>query len=291
MFGNKCLANVFLISGLLALAIVVTYRVVIYSERTIASKQIENDDSCDNTYQSELVFNVNGVSFVMKCVEGGTFLMGSSNYEADEQPVHNVKVNSFYICEIEVTQALWKEVMGKTVIQQRDLANQSGPLRGVGANCPMYYVNWYECQDFICRLNLKTGKQFRLPTEAEWEYAAKGGNHSGGFKFAGSNSIDGVAWYTDNSNISVHPVKSKAPNELGLFDMSGNVWEWCSDCYNSDYYLYSSSNNPINSSGEKRVVRGGSWYSKPSFCRISKRHKLSPDYRDTCYGFRLAMDI
>lgn len=233
------------------------------------------------------VFKAEGVSFVMKLVEGGSFQMGEA--DDDEKPIHSVTVNSFYMCETEVTQALWKAVMGMTVSQQRDLVDHSKPLRGVGDNYPMYYVNWYECQDFIFRLNQYTGQHFRFPTEAEWEYAAKGGAHKNRSDRTSGRDLKSVAWYADNSNESSHQVKSKSPNSLGLYDMIGNVWEWCQDWYGS--YQTGSQTAPQGpSTGSKRVLRGGSWYSPSSSCRVSKRHKLDPSYRDTCYGLRLVMD-
>ena len=253
------------------------------------------------TRKRDFVFNVNGVSFVMKKVEGGTFWMGAQktssngqNYDSDadgdESPVHSVTVSSFYMGETEVTQALWEAVMGTTVRQQRDKADTSWPLRGEGDNYPMYYVNWKECQEFVVELNRLTGKNFRLPTEAEWEYATKGGNKGNGYKYAGSQSIDSVAWYTDNSGGNTHPVKGKKPNELGLYDMSGNVYEWCSDWYGKEYYSSSPSTNPKGpSSGSYRVLRGGSWASLARYCRVSGRGGTSPDIRGNPYGFRLAL--
>ena len=240
----------------------------------------------------DISIQIGGLSVVMKPIQGGTFQMGSTDYEAesDECPVHSVTVSSFYMCETEVTQALWEAVMQTSVSQQRDRYMSKGPLRGIGANYPMYYVSRYECQDFIQKLNNLTGKQFRLPTEAEWEFAARGGNQGSTYKYAGSSSLDNAAWYSYNSSESSHPVKSKSPNSLGLYDMSGNVWEWCSDGYDSNYYSYSPSNNPQCGGGQYSVVRGGSWYSQASFCRVSKRHKLKPEQRDSCYGFRLVME-
>lgn len=253
--------------------------------------QSERLNMAKNIITGDLVFEVEGVSFVMKFIEGGTFQMGSDGFDAgdDENPIHDVTVNSFYMCETEVTQALWMAVMEVAVGQQRDRVDHSKPLRGVGDNYPMYYVGWYDCQGFIYKLNQYTGKRFRLPTEAEWEYAARGGALGNGFEYSGGESLRSVGWYSENSNDSSHLVKTKSPNALGLYDMSGNVWEWCQDWYGG-YYKVSevSPQGPLN--GSKRVVRGGSWYSQSSFCRVSKRHKLDPNYRDTCYGLRLVME-
>ncbi len=223
-------------------------------------------------------FTVNGVTFKMVRVEGGTFRMGSSDSEADsdEQPVHSVTLSGYYIGETEVTQALWEAVMG------------NNPSRFKGANLPVEQVSWNDCQDFIRELNRLTGKRFRLPTEAEWEFAARGGNRSTGAKYSGSNAIANVAWYTDNSGSKTHPVKGKTPNELGLYDMSGNVWEWCQDWYGS--YSSGSQTNPTGpSSGSSRVIRGGSWYRDARYCRVAYRGRYTPAYRLNFLGVRLAL--
>ena len=245
--------------------------------------------------QSNLTFTVDGVSFTMKLVEGGTFQMGAtseqgSDAESNEKPAHSVTLSSYYMGETEVTQALWEAVMGTTIRQQRDKADKSWPLRGKGSNYPMYYVSWNDCQEFIRKLNQKTGKNFRLPTEAEWEYAARGGKKSNGYKYAGGNNIGGVAWYTDNSHSNTHPVKGKASNELGLYDMTGNVWEWCQDWYGSDYYGKSPIADPFGpSSGSRRVRRGGSWDHNARYCRVSVRLSGDPDYGSYYYGSRLCL--
>lgn len=171
-------------------------------------------------------FTVNGVSFKMITVEGGTFTMGASDDDEEayynEKPAHEVTLSSYSIGETEVTQALWLAVMG------------SNPSRFTGdLTRPVECVSWNDCQAFIIKLNQLTGKTFRLPTEAEWEIAARGGNESMGYKYAGGNDINEVAWYRGNSSSKTHPVATKAPNELGLYDMSGNVFEWCSDWYDS----------------------------------------------------------
>ena len=238
-------------------------------------------------------FTVNGVSFNMVKVAGGTFTMGATEEQGndalnDEKPAHEVTLSSYMIGETEVTQELWEAVMGKSLSQ---IASENGKeTYGVGANYPMYYISWNDCQEFITKLNNLTGKNFRLPTEAEWEYAARGGNKSQGYKYSGSNTIDDVAWYDTNSAGTTHPVASKAPNELGLYDMSGSVLEWCSDWYSSTYYSSSSQNNPTGpASGSYRVFRGGSWDYHAGYCRVSFRDYSSPTKRFTFLGLRLAL--
>ena len=223
-------------------------------------------------------FTVNGVSFTMVPVAGGTFSMGSSDSEADsdEQPVHSVTLSDYLIGETEVTQALWLAVMG------------SNPSYFKGDDLPVENVSWDDCREFIGKLNVLTGASFRLPTEAEWEYAARGGNKSVGRKYSGSDTIDEVAWYDGNSSNKTHAVKSKRPNELGLYDMSGNVWEWCQDWYGS--YSSGSQTNPTGpSSGSDRVFRGGSWNHFAWYCRVSYRRYDSPGYRYNGLGLRLAL--
>lgn len=223
---------------------------------------------------------VNGVSFKMIKLEGEIFKMGSNNREAesDEKPVHSVTLSDYYIGETEVTQDLWEAVMGSNPSGFKEPKN------------PVENVSWNDCQEFIKKLNELTGKNFRLPTEAEWEYAARGGNMSQGYKYSGSNIIEDVAWYGDNSSREPHPVGTKSPNELGIYDMSGNVWEWCSDWYGENYYSSSSQTNPTGpTSGSRRVVRGGSWINYAQFCRVSYRSYYYPGDRDGCIGFRLAL--
>ena len=172
-----------------------------------------------------MTFEANGVSFTMIPVEGGTFTRGATSEMTEpsdwEKPTHQVTLSSYYIGETEVTQALWKAVMG------------SNPSWFKGDDLPVEKVSWDDCQTFISKLNALTGKNFRLPTEAEWEFAARGGNQSRHTQFSGSSRIDDVAWYDGNSGDKTHPVKTKQPNELGIYDMTGNVWEWCQDWYGS----------------------------------------------------------
>ena len=211
----------------------------------------------------------------MVYVSGGTFTMGGTSEQGsdtydDEKPTHSVTLSSYYICKYEVTQALWRAVMG------------SNPSYFKGDNLPVEGVSWNACQTFINRLNGYTGRNFRLPTEAEWEFAARGGNYSRHYKYSGSNYISDVAWYCDNSD-RTHPVGTKQANELGLYDMSGNVWEWCSDWYGS-YSSYSQSNPTGANSGSSRVLRSGSWNLIASSCRSSFRCSITPGDGDS-YGY------
>jgi formylglycine-generating enzyme required for sulfatase activity len=228
-------------------------------------------------------------------VEGGTFVMGCASerrYDCgdDQKPTHNVTLSSFQISKYEVTQAQWKAVMGTTVRQQRDKKGSGYILRGEGDNYPMYYVSWDEAQEFISRLNIATGKSYRLPTEAEWEYAARGGARSKGYKYSGSNNIDEVAWFEDNSNEQTHPVDAKKANELGIHDMSGNVYEWCQDWYGA--YSASSQQNPKGAnkgSSRARVIRGGAWNDGAFSCRGAARRYSGPGSRLDGLGFRVVL--
>ncbi|MBR6713736.1 MAG: formylglycine-generating enzyme family protein [Bacteroidaceae bacterium] len=221
-------------------------------------------------------YTVNGVSFKMIGVQGGTFQMGSNDGEDDEKPVHFVTLSSYSIGETQVTQALWSAVMG------------SNPSYFDGDNLPVEQVSWNDCQTFITKLNQLTGKTFRLPTEAEWEFAAKGGTKSKGYTYSGSNTLGDVAWYGDNSSGKIHEVATKQANELGIYDMSGNVWEWCQDWYGS--YSSTAQSNPTGpTSGSDRVLRGGSWYYGASYCRSADRGKTSPSRIGSTFGFRLAL--
>ena len=217
----------------------------------------------------------------MVFVKGGTFTMGAtaeqgSDASSNEKPTHSVKLSDFYIGKYEVTQAQWKAVMG------------TNPSNWKGDNLPVENVSWNDVQEFISKLNAQTGKKYRLPTEAEWEYAARGGNQSKGYKYSGSNSISNIAWYDANSNKMTHIVGQKSPNELGIYDMSGNVWEWCQDWLGN--YSSSFQTNPIGpSSGSYRVLRGGSWSYIARTCRVSIRGYSKPVDRYNRHGFRLAL--
>ena len=225
-------------------------------------------------------FTVNGVQFTMVEVGGGTFTMGATSEQGsdawdEEKPAHEVTLSDYYIGQTEVTQALWEAVMG------------SNPSDSKGGNLPVERVSWDDCQVFIQKLNQLTGKQFRLPTEAEWEYAARGERKSRGYKYAGGNNIDSVAWCDGNSGNETHPVATKQANELGIYDMSGNVLEWCSD-WCGDYTSSSRSDPQGSSSGSFRVIRGGCYYNFARNCRVSYRISNTLDYRSGYLGLRLS---
>jgi len=231
-------------------------------------------------------------------VEGGTFKMGCTSEQGDdclddEKPAHRVTVSDFYIGKYAVTQAQWRAVMG------------DNPSNFKGDNLPVESLSWNDAQEFIRRLNTQTGKLYRLPTEAEWEFAARGGNSSGGYKYSGSHTADNVAWYYENAgnrildsnawdydtlvfnNNKSHPVGTKSPNELGIYDMSGNVFEWCNDWYGA--YSSNAQTDPLGpSSGSYRIIRGGCCYDNTRVLRVSSRSASPSDFRDYFIGFRLA---
>ena len=224
----------------------------------------------------------NGITIDMVKVEAGTFKMGATSEMKKpfkwEKPVRQVTLtNDYYMGKYEVTQALWQTVMG------------SNPSRFKGSNnLPVECVSWDDCQEFIRKLNIMTGRSFRLPTEAEWEYAARGGKKSCGYQYSGSSNILDVAWYWDNSLDGTHVVGMKQANELGLYDMTGNVFEWCKDWYGA--YRSSSLINPAGTaSGADRVCRGGGWGSSMRCCRSSYRDYYPPNYRYGNLGFRLVL--
>ena len=246
-------------------------------------KQYSEEPRVSSSYTDDgIMFSIGNVRFEMVRVEGGTFTMGAtaeqgSDAYSDEKPAHQVTLSSYSIGKTEVTQALWQAVMG------------SNPSNFKGSNLPVEEVSWEDCQTFIRKLNALTGKNFRLPTEAEWEFAARGGNNSRGYKYSGSNTLSNVAWYDDNSSNKTHPVATKAPNELGIYDMSGNVWEWCNDGYGS--YTSASQTNPTcPNSGSSCVYRGGSWFYYASACRVSDRGCTDETtLRSAAFGLRLVL--
>ena len=229
------------------------------------------------------IVQVGNVQFEMVHVEGGTFRMGATKEQGDarnnERPVHPVTLSSYLIGKHEVTQALWEEVM------------RSNPGYIEREDYPVGWVSWNDCQEFIEKLNARTGMKFRLPTEAEWEYAARGGNKSKGYKYAGSDNLDEVGWYDENSGCHTHPVGEKKPNELGLYDMSGNLYEWCQDW--GGVYINEAQTNPTGrQSGVLRVLRGGSRWGSARSCRVSNRYYGDPGSRyDNNRGLRLVLSL
>ena len=249
-------------------------------------KFVDGDDNEHGSAESE-TFTVNGVSFNMVAVEGGTFMMGSEDDDpdaggiySDEKPQHKVYVSSFAIGETEVTQELWKTIMN------------SNPSEFKGEKLPVENVSWDDCQVFISKLNNLTGRQFRLPTEAEWEYAARGGKYSKGYRYSGGNDVDVVAWNWENCNGSTQIVGTKPANELGLYDMSGNVFEWCLDWYDHNYYEYSPLNNPCNTekTSEYRIHRGGNIEYIKKDLRVAMRGDYVNELSNRLCGFRLVLE-
>jgi formylglycine-generating enzyme required for sulfatase activity len=245
---------------------------------TIATENGNKTATCSVTvsyeWEPEMVF-----------VEVGTFVMGCTDDECwddgKEEPAHQVTLtNDYYIGKYEVTQKQWKAVMG------------TNPSYFKGDNLPVENVSWDDIQRFIVKLNEMIGRNYRLPTEAEWEYAARGGNQNDEYKYSGSNNIDEVAWYGaysgGNSSEITHPVGTKAPNKLGIYDMSGNVWEWCQDWY-GDYTDAPQTNPQGPAEGLNRVLRSGSWVSTAECCRVSNRIGYTSDYKDDYGGFRLVL--
>ena len=240
----------------------------------------EGQDSNSQSSSKQLPQAIQDLLEDMVYVKGGTFTMGDNsehhvNLIYREKPEHQVTVSSFFICRYEVTQEVWDAVMGVNFSRVR------------GVRLPVSNVCWDDCQEFVFKLVLMTGINFRLPTEAEWEFAARGGNKSRHTKYSGSNSIDSVGWYAYNSQQNIHPVGQKMPNELGLYDMTGNVSEWCYDYFGR--YGSSPQTNPRGvSNSSENVVRGGNYYQLPEICHVSTRSSEIPAYKAPFIGLRLA---
>ena len=235
-----------------------------------------------NSYKTKILRTVKDKSTGMELlyVPGGCYEMGCGSWagkcQDDEKPVHTVCVDGFYIGRYEVTQGQWKKIMGNNPSESKK-----------GDDYPVENVSWNDVQTFIKKLNRKSGKKYRLPTEAEWEYAARSGGKNE--KYAGGGSVNLLAWYKDNSGEHTHKVGTKAPNGLGIYDMSGNVWEWCRDLYSENAYRQHQLKNPVYmKGGSGRVRRGGSWFSGARYCRSANRYFVSPGYRDDALGFRLS---
>lgn len=274
------------VAGIIGLVAVVWMAIMVFrdilplSKKKAKNVEVKSDKS--QSFHEELAIPVNSNVYVeLVKVEAGSFDMGATpemeNPDDNEKPVHRVTLSKdYYLSKNEVTQRLWKTVMG------------NNPSNFKGDDLPIEHVSWNDCQDFISKLNSMTGQQFRLPTEAEWEYAARGGNESHGYQYSGSNTIGEVAWYCDTSGFKTHAVGTKQPNELGIYDMTGNVWEWCQDRY--DAYVL----NPLDPPSDYpyRIKRGGSCREHVKFCRSSYRGSASPDDRGdrmNVYGLRLAL--
>ena len=262
----------------------------------------------DPVFDSVHAVTVNGVTFKILKVEGGTFTMGAPSTEQYtdewERPQHAVTLSTFYMSETEVTQELWQAVMGTDVqemwrreFNRRLVAGEiSGSFVdytsnwGRGNNYPMYCITYYDCDTFITRLNAFTHLHFRMPTEAEWEFAARGGNKNIGNMYPGSNNSDQVAWHIDNSGDHTHPVKGKLPNELGLYDMGGNVAEWTSD-WRGTYSSMAQTNPQGPATGTSRSIRGGNYYSYARYGRVASRLGYTPEKTASGCGLRLVMVI
>ena len=218
----------------------------------------------------------------MVLVQGGAFDMGSDSIDVDSKPIHAVTVSSYFIGKYEVTQKEWHDVVVWKQASATTPLNPN-PSTSKGDSLPVANVSWNDIQTWFSYLNEKEGltsssKQYRLPTEAEWEFAARGGTKSKSYKYSGSNTIDNVAWYVLNAGSTIHPVGKKAPNELGIYDMSGNVWEWCYDWYSA--YTSTPQTNPTGpSGGSSRIDRGGSWFDQTSICQSAYRDWSDPSFR------------
>lgn len=257
---------------------------MIQKELTAISRQSTLLENAQERKKTRRTFTIGDTEFTMIKVTGGTFLMGSSSGESDESPTHYVTLRSYYIGETEVTQELWSELM------------YSNPSSHTGNQRPVTNISWNDCMTFVRKLNERTGLSFALPTEAQWEFAARGGNRSRGYKYSGSDSYSAVANCVEYSfwgellgySNSIDNVACHSSNELGIYDMSGNAWEWCYDSYSN--YSYSEEKNPVNDGGENRVIRGGGYKNTPSYCRTTYRGSKKYDGSAENIGFRLVLN-
>ena len=278
LFCGICLAIVFFTVFVFLVKTSITKDETIHNVDTGIKTQINHTDEPENENEIE-------IEIEMVFVLGGTFIMGCtdghiSDCSPNEIPAHQVTVSSYNIGKYPITQAQWKAVMG------------NNPSHFKGDNLPVEQITWNEVQKFLLRLNEKTGKNYRLPTEAEWEYAARGGDKSKGYRYSGSNNVNDVAWYDKNSGGSTHPVGTKQPNELGIYDMSGNVYEWVQDIYKVGY----PSSHQINPTGPTsgtahRVLRGGNWNRDVSRCRVSDRATGEKGWKNSMFGFRVVLPM
>ncbi len=281
--GVKGLIGMFVAVAVLAVVASVWYMQCLDSRVTDVDDGVDSVRLVNTENKSTGNAVIDSLVGSMVLVEGGTFMMGATPEQGseacdNEKPAHKRSVESFLIGKYEVTQLEWETVMG------------SNPSCSVGSNLPVEYVNWDDCQSFISKLNSLTGMEFRLPTEAEWEYAVRGGNKSKGYKYSGSDNVDDVAWYGGNHRMNTHAVGGKHPNELGLYDMSGNVYEWCEELYKN--YDGAQIDNPmVDSLRSDRVIRGGSFSDGNEYCRVSDRRGLAHDFRSFDLGLRLAASL
>lgn len=232
-----------------------------------------------------LHFDVNGVPFDMQRVEGGVFVMGGTREQHRERistdlPTHTVALDAYYIASTEVTQALWKAVMPEWEFFEELYL----------PNFPISYISWNDCQEFVRRLDSITGMPFRLPTEAEWEFAARGGNRSKGFRFAGGNIVENVSWGLSSAGFRTHEVGKKQPNEVGLYDMTGNVSEWCSDWY-APYHFGTVPNPQGPTTGKEKIIRGSSYSNCQDNSYLSHRYMAVPTEATSYCGMRLALTL
>jgi formylglycine-generating enzyme len=260
-----------------ALLLMLVFHTSCGQHQTNSPKDNSKSESKDMATSSSAV-NLDAVEPDMVTVQGGRFAMGG-NENTNEKPIYTVTLSSFKIAKYETTLAQWQQVMGSNPSGRKDCMD-----------CPVTAVGWDDIQIFIKKLNTLTGKNYRLPTEAEWEYAARGGTKSKKFEYAGSNDINEVAWTSANSGSNNHPVGQKKPNELGLYDMSGNAWEWCSDWYDENYYGKSPGNDPKGpATGRYNVIRGGNWGREPAASRIA--YRIGDKIGLRWIGFRLASSL